>query len=245
MSYCTYCNRYFKFNDLYEQHTIACEFFYRSKRVKDREIETYEQLPTQQELYKLIQQLTLQCHKLQKDVERLKSNSSNRTKKTVMDVLNSTSNQIPECSFESWVLVKRPIKRDYLDLVYNEDLTSGIKMYISELIQSEKLNIPIRTFAEKSNNIYIYSVGQSPDNPPSWQIISIEQFGKWTNRIAHRFLQEFSIMQYENMEKINSNETEKDKNIIFMVKINGGKTSAEKRCLDIKKWFNGNSFLRI
>ena len=56
-NYCDYCNRNFKFKDLYDQHTVTCEYFYKKKRDRDRETESFEQLPTQQELYKLVQNL--------------------------------------------------------------------------------------------------------------------------------------------------------------------------------------------
>ena len=49
-------------------------------------------------------------------------------------------------------------------------------------------------------------------------------------------LREFCVMQKENMVKIFSNEDEKEKNIVFMMKMNGGKTSDEQRAREIKKW---------
>ena len=240
-NYCNYCDRHFKFKDLYDQHTITCEFFYRKKRERDRSIETIEHLPTQQELYKLVQQLTLQCCKLQKDVDRLKTSSNTRTKKSIMESLNCPTAVSPPHSFESWILIKREVNHEYLELVYKEDLTAGIKKYINDLIKLETTNIPMRTFVEKPNVIYIYSADPKIENSiASWKIIPTEQFERWINRIAHRFLQEFAVMQLENIEKINSCEDEKDKNIVFMVKINGGKTSMEKRSADIKKNITGN-----
>lgn len=235
---CLYCDRHFKFKDLYETHIIMCEFFNRSKREKEREMEAFEHIPSQHELYKLVMHLTVQCSSLQKEVDKLKHSSGIRTRKIVIDKLNHIEN--PTTSFEDWYVVKQPILQSYLDLVYQEDLIAGIKRYISDLIISEKTNIPMRTFAEKPNTIYVYS--QDADNPKvaTWKIMSNEQFMKWINRIAHRFSQEFSIIQADTFDVFDSSEAEKEKNIIFMMKINGGKISGERRANDIKKWITGN-----
>jgi len=235
-NYCDYCSRHFKFKDLYDQHVITCEFFYKKKRIKDRELDTFEHLPTQQELYKLVQHLTLQCCQLQKDVEKLKKTNNSRTKKNILDVLNSAT-IYPTNSFEEWVMIKRDIKPEYLECVYKEDLIAGIKMYIVDLIESENTNMPMRTCAEKPNTLYVYSGVESQS--PSWKTMTNDQFERWVTRVSHRFLQEYSNMQQANIDKIYSNEDENEKNIIFMMKITGGKMSFERRCSEIKK-FTGN-----
>ena len=239
-NYCDYCNRNFKFKDLFDQHTVTCEYFYKKKRDRDRETESFEQLPTQQELYKLVQQLTVQCCKLQKDVDRLNSNSNVNRRKYIIESLNNYSKVTSVSIYDDWIKIKNPIKPYYLERVFQEDLTDGIKTYISDLILLEKATFPIRSFTQKPNVIYGFCANvQEPDKefkPPSWKILTIEQFGKWIMRISHSLLQAFVTFQTENVEKINSSESEKDKNIIFMIKINGGKISDERRWHDIKKW---------
>jgi len=232
--YCEYCSRNFRFKDLYDQHVITCEFFYRKKREKDRDIDTFEHLPTQQELYKLVQQLTIQCFNLQKDVEKMKIANNSRTKKSITETLNSSTAIKPIHSFEEWVMIKREVTHEYLECVYKEDLIAGIKMYITDLIHSEKTNMPMRTMPEKSNTIYVYSGVDS--QIPTWKIMLNDQFERWITRISHRFLQEYSNIQQANIEKIYSNDDENEKNIIFMMKITGGKMSFEKRCSELKKF---------
>ena len=96
---CVYCSRHFKFKDIYEKHSIMCEFFYKAKRDKDRDLEEIEYMPTQQEMYKLVRHLTMQCAGLQKEVDKLKQNAGVRTRKIVVDKLNSIEN--PAMSFEN------------------------------------------------------------------------------------------------------------------------------------------------
>jgi hypothetical protein len=52
-------------------------------------------------------------------------------------------------------------------------------------------------------------------------------------------------MQSETFDVYDSTESEKDKNIIFMMKINGGKISDERRANDIKKWITSSGNLRM
>ena len=255
-NYCEYCNRAFKFRDLFDQHIITCEYFYKKRREKDRDLETFEHLPTQQELYKLVQQLSVQCCKLQKDVDRMKNTSSRTTKKSIIETLNSSTTPMPAHSFEEWVMVKREIKPEYLECVFKEDLIAGIQMYITDLVDSEKTNMPMRTF---TNVIYVYSGGGvAPSNSdsgnaeqsivlqkPAWKIMENALFERLITRVSHRFLQEYSNFQQDNMVKIYSNEDENDKNIIYMMKITGGKMSFEKRCSELKKWYTVTGNLRF
>ena len=238
-NYCNYCNRQFKFKDLFDQHTITCEFFYKKKRDKDRACDSFEHLPSQQELYKLVQQLTVQCVKLQKDVDRLSSHSNLHKRKLIIDTLNNVSKTENIPIFDEWIK-RNHTKPHYLDRVFQEDLTDGIKLYINDLILLEKDTFPLRSFTQKPNVIYGYCANtQELDGvlkPPSWKVITIDQIGKWVNRISHYLLQIFMVYQSENKEQINSSEAEKDKNLIYMIKINGGKISEERRWNEIKKW---------
>ena len=70
----------------------------------------------------------------------------------------------------------------------------------------------------------------------SWKVLSNERLIKWIGSISHKLLQEFTKMQYANIDIIMSNDTERDKNITFMIKMNGGKVSDERRCSEIRKW---------
>ena len=89
---------------------------------------------------------------------------------------------------------------------FKEDLIAGIKMYITDLVNFEKTNMPMRTFTEKPNAIYVYSKNvdltnnNEKDNElqkPVWKTMENALFERLITRISHRFLQEYSNFQQE------------------------------------------------
>lgn len=230
-NHCQFCNRYFRFKDTYEQHTITCEFLFRSKKEKEREIDTFEYIPSAQDQYKLIQYLASQVISLKKDVELLKGSTIVKKRRMIRDWLNSNENYIPPCNFTQWsksIL----LNQDHLNIVFQEDLIAGLKKCIQEYIESSK-NPPIRAFIQKQNTIYVMNSADPTLSKTDWIILSCEQFDQWIDCIIHVFLRNFVKWQHENMTKIQSSELEKDKNIEYMTKINGFED--RKRC-ELRKW---------
>lgn len=228
---CIYCDRAFRFKDLYEQHRVTCEYFYKEKKEKDREQEIFETLPSPQETYKLIQSLMLKCNQLEKEVGELKRVSNTRIKKKVSESIS----HMPSDSWKEW-MKRTNINDIHLQRVYKEDLLEGIKYYISDLIRETGANeLPFYSSKETPNILFVYSVFEE-SSKSHWKKVNANEFEKAINEIAHRFLQEFTKMQNENIDKICSNNEEREKNIVFMMKINTMKTTTEKRSNEIKKW---------
>ena len=238
--YCKYCSRHFRFKDLYDQHNVTCEFFYRKRRVRERENETHEALPTQQEQYKLIQYLALQVTRQQKEIDRLKGSVLQRKRKVILDWLRGSSAPIPTLTFQEWIRTI-PVTFDHLEPVFQGDLTDGMKQCLLGYLATVNGVLPICAFNQKAGTIYIWSSSGSgetdPSSPPSWRLLDSEEFERWMNRLAHRFLQEYIKWQMANSEKIHSTEEEQEKNIQSMRKINGlGKAHEDRRRSDLRKW---------
>jgi len=250
--YCKYCNRNFTFKDIYDNHALTCAFFYKTKREKERDLESFERLPNPQEMYKLVQHLMNECTHLKREVTKLRTNANMRKTRIVVDWLNSSANPIPNIPFLEWTK-QFVASRKYLEHVYLRDLTEGIKMMLDEVLLDKVKVLPIRAFTQKPGRIYVYTIklkdpvldqdqNQNLDQDQDfaiineWTSITVPEFEKWIASLSKILLREFCVMQMENKVKIFSNDDEKDKNIIFMMKMNGGKTSDERRAQDIKKW---------
>ena len=123
---CLYCDRQFHFKDLYVQHIATCEFFYRSRHKKNRDNDLHEQLPSAQEQFKLIQYLTMQVNKLQKDLIQLKGETITRKRKVIMEWLHSPDAPKPTLAFDEWIKTI-PICAADLDKVFTGDLVEGMK----------------------------------------------------------------------------------------------------------------------
>ena len=233
-SRCRFCDRHFRFKDTYDQHTITCEFLFRSKKEKDREIDTFEYIPSAQDQYKLIQYLASQVATLKKDIEYLKGSTIVKKRRLIRDWLNSGENYIPSLGFAQWSR-SIPLTQDHLNIVFQEDLTTAIKKCIQEHIESSE-NPPIRAFLQKQNTIYVMNSSDPDSDKTDWAILSCETLDQWLDRIVHVFLQKFVKWQHENMTKIQTSELEKDKNIEYMAKINGFE---DRKRSELRKWLFG------
>ncbi len=258
--FCMFCTRRFHFKDLFDQHNITCEFFYKSRRDKQRENEGTEPLPTAQEQYKLIQFLSLQVNKLQKEVIRLKGSTVVKKRKVILEWLQSGAAPLPSSSFDDWIKhILGSVSVDDLQCVFKGDLTDGLKNCIKTCISSQTIDgivVPMCAFKQKPGTIYVWckttvredntKSGQQNNTHDSlsgtvcacaWSMMQLEQFDRWINRLAHRFLQVFIEWQMTNSALIHSCDEEKDKNVDYMRKINGlGRAYEDRRRSELRKW---------
>jgi hypothetical protein len=268
-------------------------------------------LPTHQELFRFVQELSLKCSRLEQDVDRLKRNASVRNKKVIADCLNHPD-EIPECTFTEWwkriTLGIRYIPTEYettemashwstienpfLFRVFRRDLVDGIKYLMTHYLSVAKIQgvaesegrsksaifrrdevsyenakLPIRCFTQKPNVFYVYqgiqgvaeSVGRSKsaifgrdevsyendtlpkndkpnDLPPTWRVMSSDDFETMIDGISQLFVREFLVWQRDNMESIDANEARKDEQMTYMMRVNGMRPSKERGMADIRKW---------
>lgn len=229
-NYCKYCNKYFHFKDLFDQHVVTCEYFYRSKRQKERELDSIEILPSGQEQFKLIQHMFVKMKSLENEVMKLRIENGVRKRKYILELLNQNEYSKPPLSFEQWykTLV---IQEKHLKRIFDGDVCDGIKSLLNDYITFN--NIPICSFKQKQNTIYIYTNEESP----KWIILQHDVFDIWYRHMNHLFLQAFLQWQMDNSDLIQSSEEERDKNISNVHKINGLSDNYEqKRKQGLKKW---------
>jgi len=244
---CVYCMRQFHFKDVYVRHVLTCEFFYRRRRDRERDDEAIEVLPSAQEQFKLVQYLTLQVAKLQREVISLKGTAIARKKRLLIQWLQSAAGPKPVAPFLDWIK-QIPVTFDHLDQVFRGDLTDGMKVCIRDWIsQPGSGDHPLCAFLQKPGTIYVWTVldevngpgtnGPERSGPMHWTILSTELFDRWMNRLAHRFLQEFIQWQMVNSEKIHATDEDKERNIEYMRKINGlGAAYETRRRSELRKW---------
>jgi len=233
-NYCKYCCRYFKFKDLYEQHNVTCEFFYRRSRARDRELDGHEKLPTPQEQFKLIQYLTLKVSKLENDVLRLKGLTVTRKRRVILEWLQNSGKPTPSLTFHEWSKTL-DASYEHLNGVFEGDMTDGMKRMLGDVFSYEG-TAPMCCFTQKAGTMYIWSTCEE-DPEPHWMVMPHADFVRFVNRLSHTFLRTFLNWQRDNAELIRSSEENKEKNIQYMRKINGlGTAYEERRQSELRKW---------
>ena len=237
--YCIYCHHHWKIQKDYEKHIHCCEYFYNLRKNPPPEMDDHGiKLPTVKELYRLVQDLSYRLDRSEKKVAKLEAQWNTRQKKVILEWLNQPS-QLPETTFEDWYR-EMDVEERHVLKVRERDLTTGMQAAIEDFLQSDKTpRIPIRTFTQKPNLVYVYSKVSGTPTPltePKWRIMSNPQMEGWVLHLSQLFLREFLKWQKKQESKEDEDERDADREILFMMKINGTHTSSEKRIGEIKKW---------
>ncbi len=235
--HCRFCHRDWKLKAEYDKHITCCEFFYYFRRSQSEMDEFGCKIPNQKELFRFVQELANKCDRLEKEVTKLRASMSIKQKKSILDCLNNPS-QIPSQTFQEWWR-SIVIEERHLQIVFARDaeLGNGLKAVIDEKTDNTDVS-PIRSFVQKPNTFYIY-VGVTPNDETAspWRIMTNSDMELCLMHLSQMFLIEFLKWQRMYAQELRSDtNVMEDKELMYMMKINGGKVPMEKRVTDIKKW---------
>lgn len=250
--YCNYCHHYWKQKKEYDKHISCCNYFYHLRRNPRPEMdENGVKIPTHKELFRFVQELSMKCERLEKEVVRLKTNMNVKQKKVITEWLNQKEHQ-PKYTFEEWSKLAT-ITENALQIVFKRDLTEGIRHVIQEFMIENRATPakPVRSFLQKPGVIYIYSKGEWTSHPTEeakWKIMTNEEFDNFMVMISQMFIRSFIVWQRTHLVSTEEDETntatdamnekKREEEMNYLIKINGGmKSSSEKRNSELKKWF--------
>ena len=128
-------------------------------------------------------------------------------------------------SFKSWCQKITIIDDIYLQEVFENNLTDGIKTYLSDRISLEGIDsLPFRSVREKAGILYILT-----ETATEWQICSHDDFEFFINAISHAFTKSFVNYQ----KRINLDD---DLGLLYLMKITGAQIKKEKQNIEIKSF---------
>ena len=246
---CKYCFQKWQKLENMEKHAIMCGFWHRSSKIHE---DDYDTTPTISELFKVVKEFAYKCEKLQKRVDQLEHRNNTRQKKQILEYLQERPASISAIElFRTFT-----ISQEHLEIVFEDDLTAGIKACIKSHLQGTSL--PICAFTQKPNTLYVYdsvpSIDVSGSSDNIWHIITNVELDKLISILSFKFLQAFVIWKKENCPKVDTeviyevndddesnsytqavNEQIKQQQQTYMIKINGQRMNEDKRRNDIKQ----------
>lgn len=220
---CKYCTRQYieKFN--YDRHIVCCEFFHKSNRERNEDIDLSDTLPTQREMYQLMQDLVIRVNKLEKENAKLKQ--VQKRKFNILDRLNDPLCTVTQSTtLSKWITnIVLPDVHKHLNTVFHSDLLSGINGLFEQVLSAADLEtIPICAFDNIANTFYAFQSANGDDDP-KWTKLSPSDLNKQLHIVAHRFAVDFKTHWYEvNKDKMETDESYKDKYINYYKNILGG-----------------------
>jgi hypothetical protein len=232
-----------------EKHALMCGFWHKSSKIHE---DDYDTTPTITELFKVVKEFAYKCDKLQKRVEQLENRQQSRQKKQILDYLQEHPTESPAIDlFRTF-----SISREHLEIVFEDDLSTGIKACMKTHLHGEYL--PIRAFTQKPNTLYVYGTMSKNDSlekvANNWHIMTNGELDKLISILSFKFLQAFVLWKKENYPQVQTehiyeltdddqtsshnnavNEQIKQQQQTYMIKINGQRVNEDKRRNDIKQ----------
>ena len=194
---CRYCSKIYKIESAYNKHTQICQIFMKSK--KKKQTENNEHIPSNSELYSIIQILVNKCSALERKVESLQGSVHKNNRK--LDILEWLNNQNIRnvCSFNDWINFII-ITSNEMELVFENGFIKGIQLIIENILpldNNTRIN-PIKAYTQKNNILYIF-------NGELWEIMTTEVFELFVYKITKGLLSEFKCWQDKNSNRRDDN----------------------------------------
>ena len=140
-------------------------------------------------LLTMIKSLSERVDSLERENSELKKLTGKDRSSLIKKITNNLDSlDIPQVSFEQWTENTLALVESQLDIVFQNDLLSGINSVINHSID-QNTNPPIVVFDRKPNNYYCYDGDR-------WKPFEISDLNHFIGRIAYRFLVEFKNSWY-------------------------------------------------
>jgi len=145
MKNCPHCGKKFKTNPALHKHIILCQL--------DKNEVKNSVVPTQKEMWVIIQKLYKENEIQKKKIEKLEQIVNKDVKKlNMVDWLNQNDKGI---DIDSWLKTNIIVTMDDLNTIFMTDYTRGLSNILSNnIINCE--NTPFRAFSHKVKQLYIF-----------------------------------------------------------------------------------------
>lgn len=170
---CKFCGKTYSRKDSYNKHKVLCEFSSFTKNEKKITLEELDDIPSYEQLIKIVQQLTIEHMDMKEQIKRLQNkltsiqNNDVCNKNKTNAILNPISpkehiewiknNIKPDLIFEEWLETSfNYINKDNFKEINGE---KHLLDYICKNIISmhkNNITVPLYGFLSKPNNLYIY-----------------------------------------------------------------------------------------
>lgn len=280
---CSLCKRKFHYKKSYEKHVVVCKPRNTEENVKlsiteneknntqtvkpqssaptttqkmDDVLDMEDPLPSQREMFTMLQELMVKYNDLQADFDKMKGLMNQRKKRIdILAYLNDSANISDEIiPFNDW-LDSFTVTREELEYMFQYNYISGIvKALIKTLPLETSYKHSIKCFDQKKNIYFKYDIceddgdnedtneeieksinnGNSSKPNYKWTIMDDDDFNKVIMKMNMRFLKEFQNWKNDNIEEIENDDNFHEIYINNMRIVLGSNQDKERRIKIIK-----------
>jgi len=201
---CVVCNKKYTKKSSLEKHKILCDFKIKSKRELKIEEEELSDIPTYNQLVKIVQETVLKMSKMEDKIEELNKWVDKKKKKlNVIGWLNENVN--PTFGFLEWINIQLIVKEEHFENLMENSLFHTIQQILEyNLPETNDIIYPIRCFSQKNGLFYICEMGEN--SVPQWKQLVLQDFIILLKTIQNRIIKVLTKWKSDNQLKIQDND---------------------------------------
>jgi hypothetical protein len=225
---CHFCERVFHFKDLFENHEPICEFFYKTSREKAREDEKMENLPSQHDMYKLVQHMYAEMQRQRTKIEYLERAMKRRGRAT--DPFAGLA--VPSATFRIWVHGVE-VRREHLMRAFQEDVFDAIKTCLDDHIKSVGVaTVPMRCLGDRT--LWVF---KTSGEGPKWVPCESGDILYLVEHLMGEFMRVYCEWEDDNQEWISRSIENKELHVTYLCKISGSLVfNKDRKRLELRSW---------
>lgn len=201
---CNACNKNYTRKSSLDKHKILCDFKMKTKREKQIEMEELGDVPTYEQLVKIVQELTLKIIKMDEKMEHMQKWVEQK-KKRLNIVLWLNTNIIPSIGFMEWIHTSVSVKPEHFENLMDNTLFHTIqKIFEYNLSEMSDFVYPIRCFSQKSGVFYVCE--KKEDGSPEWRQLVLEDMVLLLKTIQNKIIRELSKWKSDNKDKFDNDD---------------------------------------
>lgn len=201
---CVVCNKKYTKKSSLDKHKILCDFKTKTKRELKIEEEEQSDIPTYNQLVKIVQEMVLKMSKMEENMEDFKKWVDKKKRKlNVVGWLNE--NIIPTFGFLEWANVQLTVKEVHFENLMENSLFHTVQqIFVYNLPETCDIIYPIRCFSQKVGIFYICE--KDENGKPQWKQLELNDMIILLKTIQNRMIKVLTKWKLDNQYKIEDND---------------------------------------
>lgn len=229
---CGICDTKLLSKKMIKEHSLICSIkhsFY--KECKKASEEQSLSMPSQFELINFIVKLSDKYDKLEQKVDKLQKTIFQLRKKNVDEYLKTISPA--SILFSQWIS-KFVITEKELKILFEKDFKECLRMTIVQRME-EDINIPIKSFIQRPQTMYIYDKSISNPNEICWRAMQESELEHFTRVLCHRIGKGYTEWAKNHESEIEKSQKMQELSMIYLNKSNGSSMKPDQKLSEVKK----------
>ena len=208
---CALCKKSYSRKISLDKHKILCDFKSKTKLELQVEEEEHGDIPSHEQLVKIVQELTFKYIKLEEKMETLQKWVNQKKQKIkVIEWLNQ--HIIPTIGFKEFISIIQVCQEDALSLFENNIFQTFQIIMENNLKANPDFVYPIKCFSQKTNIFYICEniinneTNENNETKCVWIQATNEQILLYLKKIQNKIITELTKWKLTNKAQIDSND---------------------------------------